>query len=161
MQGFGFANQTTLDSSLGSTKGKSKEPLDFQNIKINYYEEEANYDGGPLINPQIPYYYHHEFRRVDKTLPFFKKAAQKMKYMTLDFKDYVADLIFLRDDKFAFKTATFVKRHKKAWGNVLHHAWDECVKLGRGFKMFNEDMKIYFKYRKGKREYKYDKLSYR
>lgn len=81
--------------------------------------------------------------------------------MIEDFVAYVADIIMMRKDIFAFKTASFVKRHLKAWGNVFHHLWEECVKIKIGFGKFNEDVRIYFRYRKGRRDYKYDKISYK
>lgn len=43
----------------------------------------------------------------------------------------------------------------------MHHIWEELVKLGQGFKRFNEDMKIYFRYHKRKIDYKYDRPTYK
>lgn len=78
-----------------------------------------------------------------------------------DIVEYLKDIIFMRSERFSFKTASFVKRHKKSTGHVLHHIWIEMVKIGRGFRKFNEDMKIYFRYQKRKIDYKYDRTTYK
>jgi hypothetical protein len=50
--------------------------------------------------------------------------------MGVDTKEYLGDIIFRRDEAFCFKTALFVKRHKKSTGHTLHHIWEEMVKVG-------------------------------
>lgn len=87
--------------------------------------------------------------------------ATKSRYIGEDFIEYLSDILFMRVDKFSFKTASFVKRHKKSTGHALHHVWEELAKIGQGFKKFNEDMKIYFRYHKRKMDYKYDRTTYK
>jgi hypothetical protein len=71
------------------------------------------------------------------------------------------DILFLRGDKFAFKTADFLKRNKKSLAHTLEHIWDELKKVGRGLRIFKEDIKFYFKFQKGKYDTKYDTQSYK
>lgn len=104
---------------------------------MHFYEEESKYEGQPLVDPKIPYYYEHKVRRVDRSLPFFKKVGTKIVYVWQDFLEYMSDIIFLRHERFAFKTADFVKRNKHSLGHKLHHVWDELKKVGRGFKALN------------------------
>jgi len=84
-----------------------------------------------------------------------------MNYIWQDFIEYLKDIIHLRKERFAFKTADFVKRHKHSMGHKLHHVWDELKKIGRGFKALKEDVKYFFKYQKGRIDYKYDRADYK
>jgi hypothetical protein len=61
---------------------------------------------------------------------------------------------------FSYKTAYFVKRNNHKIGHTLHHIWIELVKVGRGFKMLNEDLKFFLRFQKRKIDYKYDKPTY-
>jgi len=81
--------------------------------------------------------------------------------MALDMGDYVADLLMNRQEMFSFKTAFFVKRNYHRVAHVSHHAWDELKKVGRGFRMLNEDLKFFLRLQKRKIDYKYDKPSYK
>ena len=56
------------------------------------------------------------------------------------------DILLLRGDRFAFKTADFMKRNKKSLGHTLYHIWDELKKVGRGLRFFKDDLKYYFKF---------------
>lgn len=78
-----------------------------------------------------------------------------------DFYSYLGDILLMRKDRFAFRTASFVKRNKHSIGHKLHHVWDELKKIGRGFRILKEDAKYYFKYHKTRMDYKYDKVSYK
>ena len=124
----------------------SKEHL--KKVHISFHEEDAKYEGKPLIEPKIPYQYEHKYRKVDKSLPFLRRAGTKIRYMSEDFVEYLKDIVFLRQERFAFKTADFVKRNKHWIGHQLHHVWDELKKLGQGFRKFKEDIKYYFRYKK-------------
>jgi len=81
--------------------------------------------------------------------------------MTLDFVDYVGDLAMNRQAEFSFKSAYFVKRNWHKFSHTTHHIWEELVKVGRGFKMLNEDLKFFLRLQKRKIDYKYDKPSYK
>lgn len=81
--------------------------------------------------------------------------------MSYDIKDYLADIIFMRQAEFSFKTAYFVKRHYHSTSHTLGHIWEELVKVGKGFKMLKEDFKFLVKSKKSRIDYKYDKPSYK
>jgi hypothetical protein len=74
-----------------------------------------------------------------------KRIPQKLKLVGLDSIDYLADIIFMKQEAFSFKTAYFVKRNKKKIGHKLHHIWEELVKVGRGFRMLKEDLKFFLR----------------
>lgn len=61
-------------------------------IKLNKDDEESKYSGGPLIVPRTPYHQDYTPRQHDKTLPFFKRTAEKLKNVSLDFVDYSKDI---------------------------------------------------------------------
>ena len=71
--------------------------------------------------------------------------------MALDACDYLSDILFLRTDKFSFKTAYFVKRHWHSFSHTFAHIWEECVKIWEGQKAFNKDIKL--AYRHFKKQY--------
>jgi hypothetical protein len=98
---------------------------------------------------------------VDRSLPFLKKIPAKLTCIALDTWDYLADIVNLRADQFSFKTAYFVKRNFHSTCHTLHHIWEELVKVGRGFKMLNDDFLFYVKSKKSRIELKYDKPSYK
>ncbi len=106
----------------------------------------------------------YEPRTVDKELSFLRRAGQKVKYMGQDMVEYVMDPIQGRTDRFAYKTAYFVKRNYNHYshsiGHTMHHIWDELKKVGYGFKMLNEDFKFFIRFQKRKYDLKYDKESY-
>jgi hypothetical protein len=81
--------------------------------------------------------------------------------MWQDFIEYLKDIVLFRQERFAFKTAAFVKRHRHSIGHKLYHVWDELKKVGRGFVALKEDAKYYFKYHKGRIDYKYDRASFK
>lgn len=84
-----------------------------------------------------------------------------MKLMSLDFADYAKDLINNRQEQFSFKTAYFVKRNWHKFSHTSHHIWEELVKVGKGFKMLNEDLKFFLRLQKYKIEYKYDEPTFK
>lgn len=43
----------------------------------------------------------------------------------------------------------------------MEHIWEELVKVGRGFKLLNEDFKFFVRSHKSKIDYKYDKPSFK
>lgn len=98
-----------------------------------------------MINPKTPYFVDHTPRQVDKTLPFLKRMGSKLNLIWLDFSDYATDFIFWRPEQFSYKTAYFVKRNGSKMAHKLHHIWDELKKVGRGFKMLNEDLKFFLR----------------
>ncbi len=81
--------------------------------------------------------------------------------MSLDLIDYLADIAYMRQEMFSYKTANFVKRNFKSFTHTSGHVWDELKKVGRGFRMLKEDAKYFFRIQKRKIDYKYDKPSYK
>jgi hypothetical protein len=49
---------------------------------LKFHEEDSKYEGKPLIEPKIPYFYDHKVRRVDKSLPVWKKLGTKVVYVS-------------------------------------------------------------------------------
>lgn len=95
-----------------------------------------------MIVPQTPYHVEYEPRKVDKKLKFFKRLGTKLTYIGEDFLKYLADIVFMRSEIFSYKTANFTKRNYHKIAHTLEHVWDELKKVGRGFKMLNEDLKF-------------------
>jgi hypothetical protein len=66
----------------------------------------------------------------------------------------------MREEAFCFKTALFVKRHKKSTSHTLHHIWEEMVKVGQGFKMLKADLMYLLRRQKQRSSFKYDKPTF-
>jgi hypothetical protein len=123
-------------------------------------EEEALYRGPPLIEPKYAFHYQHSPSKPEPGLPFLKRLASKLQCMSHDTKEYIGDIIFRRDAAFCFKTALFVKRHKKSTGHHLGHIWEEMVKVGGGFKMLKSDIRYVARRQKQAGSFKYDKPTF-
>jgi hypothetical protein len=117
--------------------------------------------GPNLIEPKYSYEYRPNPRKVDKSLPFYQKVPAKLKLVSLDFADYLGDLVYNRQSEFSFKTADFCKRNWHKFSHTADHIWDEMKKVGRGFRMLKDDLKFYLRVQKSKIDYKYDKPSYK
>jgi hypothetical protein len=130
-------------------------------VTLSRHEEESLYKGDPIIVPRYSFHVTHSPSKPDPSLPFLKRFASKCVCITKDTKEYILDILFNRQAEFSFKTAYFVKRHKKCIGHTLHHIWEELVKVGIGFKMLNADFKYYWRWQHHKVTYKYDKPTFK
>lgn len=113
---------------------------------IRHPEEDSIYRGEPILKPRYSYEVFPEYRKLESGMPFYQKVPAKIKCIVLDFKDYAADLVLNRQEMFSFKTAFFVKRNYHKFAHVAHHGWDELKKVGRGFRMLNEDLKFFLRF---------------
>jgi hypothetical protein len=124
-------------------------------------EEPSEYLGPPLVEPRYAFEFRSSPRKADKSLPRLKRTQESLKCTALDIIDYFSDIAFLRQERFCFKTAYFVKRNLHKTGHILGHIWEELVKVGHGFKLLKDDFKFYVRNKKSKFDYKYDKPSYK
>jgi hypothetical protein len=67
----------------------------------------------------------------------------------------------MRPERFSYKTAYFVKRNHKKLSHSLHHIWIELKKVGKGFRLLNDDFKFFVRSQKHKIDYKYDTPTYK
>jgi hypothetical protein len=130
-------------------------------IEINFSEEDATYQGKPLIMPKNPYKPKlKKIRKPDPSWSFPVRFARKTQYVVEDFASFVSDIARFRTNDVIFRTAAFTKRNflwvvskmatlEYKWQHVKH----EVRMAIKGFRLFGKDVAWVIKKRTSQGKY--------
>ncbi len=63
-----------------------------ENVKVTKFSEDAKFEGPPPITPMIPYFYQVHIKKTDPQDKFFKRFADKSRFIQQDFVEYLKDI---------------------------------------------------------------------